>query len=618
MRPGIRFPDKTDVWFPLIRDAKEYRSGLNYQAVARLKPQVTLEQAQAQMTSIAAHLEQLFPESNAGRSVTVTRLRDEMVSDVRLTLVLLLGAVGVVLLIACANTATLLLAKATARTREIAIRAAVGASRARIVRQLITESLLLSMVAGAVGLILAVWGSAALVAIAPSDVPRLNETVIDARVLMFTFGVSVLARLLFGLAPALQTSRVDLNEALKQGAARVVAAGGANRLRAALVVAEIAMSVVLLAGAGLLIKSFVALHNVSLGFRPENVLVMKTTVPASNAEGARRANQFFKGLLADAATLSGVTAVGATMAPPGHVESTGGYWIDHVPKQLDLSGTPAVTSIIAPGTFAALGVPIRSGRDFTESDTSDAPFTAIVNEALVRKSFRGENPVGRTIFCPFDTLAGAKIVGVVGDVRQYGPEQAPQPECYMPYQQHRYNGTTLSVVIRTARDPRALIDTMRRRVRERSPEVSVEFTTMEASLAANVAPHWFRTLLIGIFAALAVSLAMAGVYGVTAYMVGQRSNEIGLRMALGASPGDVMRLVLRQGVILAAAGLALGLGAAIAATRLLASMLFEVKPVDLLTYSAVAFLIGVVSLAASYVPARRATRVDPLVALRQE
>jgi predicted permease len=389
-------------------------------------------------------------------------------------------------------------------------------------------------------------------------------------------------------------------------------------MRKALVVAEIALSVVLLTGAGLLIKSFVALHNVPLGFRPKNVLVMRTTASGLDLEGTRYANQFFKGLLVDVSALPGVLATGATMAPPGHVDSTGGYWIDHLPKELNVSAPQAVFSVVAPGTFAALGIPLKRGRDFDGGDTYDAPFTAVINEALMRQAFAGEDPIGHLIFCGFDSFKPMKIVAVVGDVRQYGPAREPQPEIYLPYEQHPYNGMTLSVVVRTAVEPTSLIESMRRKVRARSPEVSNQFTTMEASMGENVAGPRFRMLLLGIFAGLAVCLAMAGVYGVMAYAVGQRSSEIGLRMALGATPGDVLRLVLRQGLGLATVGLVLGLIGAVIATRLLTSMLFKVKPTDLMTYVGVVAVLGVVSLAASYLPARRATKVDPLAALKYE
>jgi putative ABC transport system permease protein len=618
MPAGFRFPEQTDIWIPIdtvqADGSKEIRQALNYQAIARLKPGVSVEQAQAQLTSISERLAREYPNSNKGRVAAIARLRDDMVREVRLTMYLLLGAVGVVLLIACANMATLLLAKASGRSREIAIRAAVGASRARIVRQLITESLLLAMISGSAGLMLAWWASGAVVALAPGDVPRLGETAIDGWVLAFTLVTSVLASVVFGLAPALQASRVDLNEALKQGA-RAGVGGATGRLRGALVVAEIAMCVVLLAGAGLLLKSFMALHDVALGFRPDHLLVMKTTTSGGDFATS---NAFFKGLLDDISTMPGVTAAGATMGPPGHVESTGAYWIDHMPKIIDMSGTPDVSSVVAPGTFAALGTPIVEGRDFNDGDSLKAPQVGIVNEAVVRTSFHGEDPIGRTIFCPYDSFDGMKIVGVVGDVRQYGPAHDPSPECFMPYTQHRYNGATLSVLIRTAGDPRAMVEALRRKVRERSADVSVDFTTMETSLAGNIAPYSCRMVLIGMFAGLAVMLAMAGIYGVMAYVTSQRAGEMGLRMALGASQGSVLRLVLRQGLTLAVIGLAIGLAGALAATRVLSSVLFGVKANDPWTYVGVAILIGVVTMGASLAPAVRASRVDPLTALRQE
>jgi putative ABC transport system permease protein len=616
---GFHFPEKTEIWFPASTyEENDHRSAHNYLVVGRLKPEVTLEQAQAQMTSIGTRLEQQYPASNKGKNVAVTRMRDEMVSNVQLTLYLLLGAVALVLLIACANVANLLLAKATTRTREIAIRAAVGASRARIIRQLITESMLMALVAGVAGLVLAVWGSAALVALAPTYVPRLAETSIDGWVLAFTLGVSVIASLLFGLAPALHASRVDLNDALKQGGGRALVGGGAGRMRGALVVAEIALSVILLAGAGLLIKSFNALQNVALGFNPERVLVMESSVPASDLKSAQRATRFYKDLLRDVAALPGVTASGATRTLPGHVISNGGYWLDHLPPldQMSVTAPQAVFSIVTPGAFRTLGIPVRTGRDFNGGDVYEAPFSAIVNEALVRKSFPGQDPIGRVIFCGMDSLNPMKIVGVVGDVRQFGPAREPWPEIYMPFEQHPEPSTGLSILVRTANDPGTLQETLRRKTRERSPDVPVKFTSMDASLAENVAAPRFRTLMLGIFAAVAVCLAMAGVYGVMAYLVSQRSNEIGLRMALGASPRDISRLVLREGMLLAGTGLVLGLAGAVAATRLLTSMLFEVKPGDPLTYAAVAILLAIVALAASYIPARRASRLDPLATLR--
>jgi putative ABC transport system permease protein len=615
--PGFGFPNKTDLWVPLITDSPP-RSWQSFLAIARLKPGVSVKPAQTEMTLIARRLEQQYPETNKGRTVAVRRMQDDMVGDVRPTLYLLLGAVSVVLLIACANTATLLLAKATARTREVAVRVALGASRQRIVRQLVTESLLLALVAGASGLLLAYGGSKVLVALAPADVPRLADSGVDRWVLAFTLSISIITSLLFGLVPALYASRADLNDALKLGGTRSAMGGRMVRMRGVLVVAEIAFAVVLVSGAGLLIKSFVALHNVPLGFRPENVLVMRATAPGPPSEAIIQARQFFRSMLSEVVRLPGVLAAGATMAPPGNVDSTGFYFVDHMPAQPDPSATAVILNIVIPGTFAALGIPLKNGRDFEDSDTFDRPFVAVVNEALVRQSFPNQNPLGRTIFCPFDSDKGMTIIGVVGDVRQRGPAREPLPECYMTYGQHAFNGATLSLVLRTAGDPNTLADTVRRLTREKSPDIPVKFTTMESIVSENVAAPRFRTLLLAIFAGLALCLALAGVYGVMAYAVGQRSKEIGVRMALGASSGSVLRLVLGQGMILAAIGLSLGLASAFATARVLSTMLFQVRPDDPMVYLTVTVLLGVVALLATYVPARRASSIDPLATLRQE
>lgn len=614
--PEFRFPRETDLWFPQMTRSTS-RTGHNLFAVGQLKPDVPLQQAQAELTAIAAGLEQQYPESNKGRGVTLTGLQDELVGDVRLTLYLLWGVVGVVLLIACANTATLLLSKATVRTREVAVRAALGASRRRIVRQLITESLLLGLVAGTAGLLLAYWGAKALVALAPADVVRLAGTGIDGGVLALTLAVSLATSVLFGLVPALHASKVDLIDALKQAGSRSVMSGRVIRTRGLLVVGEIALAVVLLTGAGLLLKSLVALRSVDLGFQPEHALVMKATGVRSMPEN----NAFFGEMFSRIAALPGVVAVGATSTPPGDlsIAGSGYFFVDRMPAQRDRALDPnTLMTIVAPGTFAALGIPLRSGRDFNEGDAGDRPLVAIVNEALVRKGFAGEDPIGRTIFCPFDRSDGMTIVGVVGDVRQRNPAIAPGPECYMPYKQHNYNNNTLSVVTRTAGDPTALAGTVRRVAAEISPEVPVSFTTMEANVSKGVEDPRFRALLFGLFAGLAVCLAMAGVYGVMAYGVEQRSKEIGLRVALGASRGSVLRLILVQGFIFTAVGLALGLAAAAAATRVLANVLFQVQPIDAQVYLGVVVLLAAVTLLAGYLAARRATVMDPVEVLRAD
>jgi predicted permease len=611
--PDFRFPNNTDLWYPTTM-FQEPEQAQNYLAVGRLKPGVSFDQARTEMDVIGRRVAHQYPETGKDRSVALTRVRDDLTGNVRSTLLLLFGAVTIVLLIACANTATLLLGRAAARTREVAVRAVLGAGRRRIVRQLLTESALLAFLGGASGLLLAHWGSKAFVALAPADLPRLTEGGIDRWVLAFTLGVSTVTSLLFGLVPGFYASKVDLNGALKQYSARPIIGGPTVRIRGVLAASEIALAVVLLSASGLLIKSFVALNNVPLGFHPEHVLVMRATGPGS----VRDANLFFKDMLAQIATLPGVSATGATMRPPGHVDSSGSYYIDHLPAQRDPAAPMAVNSVVAPGTFAALGIPLKSGRDFNDGDIVGRTFVAVVNEALVRRSFHGEDPIGRVIFCPFDASVGMTIIGVVGDVRQRGPSLESMPECYMPNRQHRYNDTTLSIVTRTAADPNTLAEVLRRLAHERSPDVPVTFTTMEAIVSETVAAPRFRALLFALFAAVAVSLALAGVYGVMAFAVGQRSGEIGVRMALGASTGSVLRLVLRQGLVLACVGLTLGIAAAAASTRLLTAMLYQVKPNDPAVYVAVALALGTVALLASYIPARRASRIDPLAALRQE
>jgi putative ABC transport system permease protein len=621
MPPGFDFPDQTDLWYPAltrVNISTQRRTANNFRAVGLVKPTVTLAQAQADMTAIATRLEQQYPEGNADRGVALTRLQDDIVGHARLMLYLLLGAVGLVLLIACANMATLLLAKATQRTQEIAVRAALGASRARIIQQLLVEGLVQACFAGIAGIVVAIWATRAIVALAPGDVPRLAETAIDWHVLAFTCGISLLVSVLFGLPPALHAARVNVGDPLKGGATRSILGGRAGRLREGLVIAEIALTLVLLAGGGLLIKSLIALQHAPLGFDPEHVLIMEATAPALGDQ-AKRANAFFDAILPDIATLPGVEAVGATMGPPGRVDADSGYFIDYMPKMKEIHGAkPAVMSIVAPGTFAALGIPIAHGRDFRASDTWQAPAAAIINESLARQAFAGQDPIGRTIFCLFDSMKPMTIIGVVGDVRQYGPERPPTAECYMPYTQHYYNNATLNILVRTTIDPGAMATSMRRIVRAHAADVSIRFTSMDAVIDEHVATPRFRALLLGLFGAIALCLALAGVYGVMAFIVSQRANEMGLRMALGAAPGDVLRLLFGRGARLAAIGLAVGVACAIATTRLIGGLLFEVQPYDATTYFIAIALLGATTMLAIYVPARRSMKIDPLTALRQE
>jgi putative ABC transport system permease protein len=619
--PGFHFPGTTDIWVPAntIFPESTFRSAHNVQVVAKLKKGVTVEQAQAEMTAIGSRLTQQYPTSNADKNVAVSGLRDDMVKDARLMLYILLGAVGVVLLIACGNVANLLMVKASRRGREIAVRSALGGSRGRIVRQLFTESLLLALTSGAVGLLMAMAGSRALVALAPGNVPRLADTHVDGWVLGFAFLVSTIACLLFGLVPAFRAAGVDVNHALKQGAARGPI-GGRSALSSALVVAEIALSVMLLTGAGLLIRSFAALQDVALGFRPENVLIMETSMTAGTS--ANQAMPVYRRLLEEAASIPGVVAVGATRVPPGTVRTSGAYWIDRAPsnEQMSVTAPQTVYSVVSPGAFAVLGIPLKRGRDFDAGDAAEGKFTAIINETLANREFPGKDPLGHTVVTPVTGIPprALTIVGVVGDIRQRGPASKPDAEVYMNYQQIPGMSTQMRIIARTTLAPEQLTQAFRHKAREVAPLMPVKFTTLEARMAEIVAAPKFRTLLFAIFAALAVGLAMAGVYGVVSFVVSQRTSEIGLRMALGADCGNILRMVISHGVSLALIGLTLGLAAAFVATGLLSTMLFAVKPSDPLTYAAVAALIAVTTLLASYIPARRAARVDPLVALRQE
>ena len=615
MPPGFQFPNRTDVWTPQLNRTAS-RTSHNLLAVARLKSGISRESADAELSTIAARLAQLYPDSNEGRGVSVTRLQDELVGDVRLMLYLLWGAVGLILLIACANTATLLLANATARTREIAVRTALGASRRRIIRQLVTESLLLAIVAGTVGIALAYAGLHVLVTLTPADVVRLTDPRLDRTVLGFTLGISVLTSMLFGMVPAVHASRIDLADAVKNGA-RATGDRQTTRIRAVLVVAEIALAVILLTGAGLFVKTLIALQNVELGFKPRNVLIMKATGVRSQAQN----NAFFTQLLPRVAALPGVLAVGATSIPPGDLtlSGDGAYYIGRIPEVRDRAREPhALFSIVTPGAFGALGIPLTRGRDFDESDTEERPLVAMVNEALVRESLDGQDPIGRTIFCSWDRKDGMTIIGVVGDARQRSPGLEPMPECYMPYRQHPYNGNTLNVVARIEGDPMALAPSVRRAAAEIARDVPVSFTTMEATMAKRMEEPRFRALLFVVLAGIAGCLAMAGVYGVVAHAVEQRSKEICLRMALGASRTTVLRMMLGRGVMLAIVGTALGLAGALGVTRFLGTMLFQVQPLDVPVYLAVAVILVVVTVLASYVPARRASVLDPIELLKTD
>lgn len=621
LAPGMRHPSDADVYVAeQLNSATASRSAHNYRVVARLREGVSLEQAGAEMTSIAKRLEQAYPNTNAGKSAVVVPLQDAVVGGSRTTLVMLFAAVSVVLLIACSNVANLLLARAAARQREMVVRAAVGAERGRLVRQLLTESAVLALVAGAVGIVLARLGISAFLALAPGDLPRLDEVRVDGTVLGFALLAAIASSLVFGLAPALQLSAVQLADGLRQGGKGSTVGVRAGWARHAFVVVQVAFAVALVAAAGVLVKSLIALGAVDMGFDSDRLLVIRTTVPVAGRADAPRATAFYRELLSDVRGMPGVLAAGAVTGLPSAPRSNGSYWIQGGPGPEDtgVRAPQAIFTVVTPDYFRALKVPLLAGRDFDDGDRLDAPFVAIVNDALVRESFPGRDPIGQTIRCGLDSLDPMTIVGVVRDMRTLGPARPAQAEIYMPYEQHPGPGASLNIVARAAADPGALGTTIARRIRERSTDVPARIDTMEGTLARATAAPRFRTVLLMVFAAVALLLAMAGVYSVMAFTVSRRVPEIGVRVALGAAPRNVLGLVMREGALLTAIGLVLGLALAAAGARLLASLTFAVSPTDPGVLAGVIALVAATALVACYVPGRRALRVDPASALRAE
>ena len=614
----LQFPQDTAVWLAApFRPESLERTAYNYQAVARLKPGVTLAAARSEVERVGATLASTYPASNRDKTFALEPLRDRIAGSMRGTLGLLMGAVALVLLIACTNVANLLLARGTARSHEIAVRAALGAGRARVVRLLLIESLVLGIAGGMLGLVIAYWGAQALVRLAPAGLPRVAGSAIDGTVLAFTVAVSLAASLLFGLAPAWSASRVQWSSALKQGGSRGLAGGTRGHLRHALVVAEIAAALVLATAAGLLARSLVALGNVPLGFRAGRMLVMYAHAPANTLPEYLRAGRDFERIFAELQLLPGVRSVAGAMGlPAGRYSSDGAYAVEGKHRFAPGENLPhAGFRLASPGYFAAMGIPLARGREFSAADQYDTPFTAIISRSLAAESFPNEDPIGRRIQCGLDSDKWMTVVGVVGDVRQT-PGQAPAPELYMPLTQHPYHANELQVILRTTGSPAALETTVRRKMQEVAPGVPVQLTTLEEMLSGSVAAPRFRAFLVGSFAALAMLLAMAGVYGVMTYTVAQRTSELGLRVALGACTSDIFRAVMGRVAALTGLGLAIGAAGSLAAARALESMLFEVRPADPLTHAVVVAVVAAVALAAAAVPAWRATRIDPITALR--
>ncbi|HWQ31520.1 MAG TPA: ABC transporter permease [Blastocatellia bacterium] len=619
MPPGFRFPTRrTALWVPLeVPENQRNNRGNHWLFVlARLKPGVTLAQADQQMKTIAARLEQQYPQAQAGRSVRLVPLSEEVVRNVRPALLMLMAAVSFVLLIACANVASLLLARATARRREMAIRAAIGAGRAQLIAQLLTESVLLALISGVLGLGVAKLGLSALLRLAETFLPRANEISLDGRVVAFTLGLSVLTGIAFGLAPALQVSRTDVQDALKDGG-HSGSSPRRNRLRSALVVAEIALSLVLLVGAGLLIRSFWRLQQMDAGLRPENVLTMKISLPDKKYPAPQLLTGFCDRLLETVASLPGVQAAGViNMLPIQETGYNGDFYLEgqgpYPPGQAPL----AEYRRASPDYFRAMGIELIAGRFFGAQDREGAQPVAIINQALAQKYLASENPVGKRFrFDPDGPWF--TIIGVTRDVRQSGLTQTARPEIVLPFAQAPVPG--LSLVVRTAGEPAALTDTIRRAVLAIDPNQPVyNVQTMQTVIDDSISSQRLNMVLLAIFAAVALGLAVTGIYSVMSYLVTQHTRDIGIRMALGARPADVLRLVVGQGMTLTAGGMVIGVAGAFALTRLMASLLFGVTATDALTFIGVPLLLFVTALLACYVPARRATRVDPVIALRTE
>ncbi|HYY56574.1 MAG TPA: ABC transporter permease [Pyrinomonadaceae bacterium] len=628
MPSAFQFPDReVEIWKPLALDAEdrsEQSRGSHYlNVIARLKPGVSVEQAQAEIKGIAERIRQQHPDQyDNGFGAKIVSRHEQVVGPIRPVLLILLGTVGFVLLIACANVANLLFARAATREREMAIRTALGAGRWRIVRQLLTESLLLSLAGGAGGLLLALWGVDLLVALAPVDIPRLSEVRLDGRVLGFTLLVSLLTGGLFGLAPALRLSKPDLQESLKDGARGAGEGFRRQRMRNLLVVSEVALSLVLLIGAGLMIRSFLQVQKISPGFNPDRVLTMRLSLPQSKYAEAKQQRAFFEQLTARVSALPGVESVGAVNFLP--MSKSGNMWSFAIEGRGNAVGPNLHFRMISPDYFRTLSIPLDRGRQFTEQDREGAPPVAVINETMARTFFPGEDPLGKRIklasmTSPFPWLA---VVGVVGDVKHYGLDEETKPELYVSYLQPllpNFNVSSLFLAVRTTAEPAGLAAAVRREVAVLDKDQPVaDIKTMEERLSESVAPRRFNMLLLAIFAALALILAAVGIYGVMSYSVTQRTHEIGVRMALGAQGSDVLRLVVGQGMILALAGVALGLLGAFALTRVMKTLLFNVSASDPLTFAGVAFVLSAVALLACLIPARRATRVDPMEALRYE
>ncbi|MDX2044007.1 MAG: ABC transporter permease [Acidobacteriota bacterium] len=619
MPPGFAFPGQSKLWVPLraTGSLRNNRRSHLLQVVGRLRPNATQAQAEAELEVMAARIEQQAPGVDPNLKINAVNLQANLVAPLRPALLVLLGAVGFLLLIACANVANLLLARAASREKEMAIRAALGAGRWRLARQLLIESVLLAGLGGVVGMLFAVWGTKLIAPLDPASFPRINEVAVDASVLGFALLVSLLTGILFGLAPVWQLPKQGLHATLKEGG-RGSTGTARGRLRQALVVSEIALTLVLLIGAGLLINSFVKLMQVNRGFDSTNVLTVNVTLPFAKYDDDARSIAFVRQMLERVSAIPGVAAASTTTALPFSGGAATSFVIEGRPSVNGEKEPIADIRSVAANYFRTLAIPLRAGRVFTERDNETAPRVMIINEEMARRYWPNESPIGRRVTMKDwgDPLTG-EVVGVVGDVKSDGLDADLRPMIYWPFAQFPNNFNNL--VVRTAGDPLSVANAVKTAVWSvDAAQPLASLRTMEDVIANSIAPRRFNLLLLGSFAALALLLASVGIYGVMAYTVSQRTHEIGIRMALGASRRSVLRLILRQGLRLTGIGIALGLLAAMLLTRLLQSLLYGVSVTDPLTFAGVAFLLAAVSLLACWIPARRATKVDPLMALRHE
>ena len=624
MPQRFEFPTPDDeLWVPIAFSSDELASrGSHYlEVVGRLKPGVTPAQAQAEMNNIAARLEQQYPDTNTNVGATVIPLHEDLVGDIKPALLMLLGAVGFVLLVACANVANLLLARAAVRQREIAVRMALGASRWRLIRQFLTESVLLGTLGGIVGLVLAFVALIALKSFIPESISQASSISMDARVLGFTVLISVLTGLIFGLAPALQRADFQLNEVLKESGRDPGAGAGGRRIRGALVIAEVAVSLILLVGAGLLINSFLRLRNLDPGFKSDHVLTLGIVLPQLKYPDANRRATFYNEVLRRVEALPGVKSAGVTNWIPLVFQGDSiGISIEGQPDPSPSQRPNAATRVVNPNYFSAMGMNLLKGRNLDQRDTATSPAVAVISEAMARRFWPDQDPIGKR-FTPGDPTQAdqwIEVIGVVNDVRQFQLTAEPKPQMYLSYEQIGFFAPRY-LVVKTDVEPASLAASVRQAVWEVDKDQPVSnIRPMEEVLSDSIARQRFSMLLLAIFAGVALVLAAVGIYGVMSYSVAQRTHEIGIRMALGAQTGAVLKLAVGHGLKLLLAGIVLGLGAAFMLTRVMSTLLFGVTPTDPLTFTAISVVLLVVGLVASYIPARRATKVDPIIALRYQ